>query len=89
MVLALERLGRKAEAARLLPHFSKFADTEKDSKNALQRAQARYLLALIATHDGDSESARKLLADALQAEPDLLAARLELRGDVVPISSNS
>ncbi len=86
MVLALERLGRGQEAARLTEHFKNFANTEKDSNNPEHLAEARYLLALIAKHEGESELGRQLLTEALQAQPDLLAARLELRGDVLPIS---
>ncbi len=87
MVLALERLNRADEAKKLEPHFTKFADTEKDSANPTHRAEARYLLGLIARHDGNYEESKRLFAGALEARPDLLAARLEMRGDTVPVAS--
>ena len=89
MVFALERMGRPDEAARLNKHFLTFAETEKDSKDGQRRAEARYLLALINKFEGRSEEARILLRQALDARPDLLAARLELRGDALdPIKAN-
>jgi tetratricopeptide (TPR) repeat protein len=87
MALALERLNRADEARNLEPHFTKFAETEKDSQNPTHRAEARYLLGLIARHGGNSEESKELFAGALEARPDLLAARLEMRGDTVPIAS--
>jgi tetratricopeptide (TPR) repeat protein len=81
MVLALDRLGRTEEAAKLVKHFADFADTEKDSTNALHRAEARLLLGLVKKHDGQNAEARKLMEGAVEAKPDLLAARYELRGD--------
>ncbi len=83
MVLALQRLGRAEEAARLSRHFEKFAETERDSTDSQHRAEARYLLALLSKYKGEPETARALLEQALNARPDLLAARLELRGDAV------
>ena len=83
MVLSLERLGRHDDAIRLSKHFEVFAETEKDSTNPVHRAAARYLLALINKYQGQSEEAVTLLNEALNAEPDLLAARLELRGDAI------
>ena len=55
----------------------------------MHRSAALYLLGLISQHDGHSEEARKLLTQALDARPDLLAARLDLRGDVLPSASKS
>ena len=90
MVLALDRLGRKVDATRLEKHFANFADAERDDPQPQHRAQARYLLGLIAKYDGHLEEPRALLTQALQARPDLLAARLELRGDVVdPLRGNN
>lgn len=82
MVLSLEKMGRAAEAASLLKHFEDFALTEIDDKSAQHRSEARYLLALVKKHAGETEEARKLMSDALAAEPDLLGPRYELRGDV-------
>ncbi len=89
MVLSLDRLGRSEEATQLEKHFANFADTERDSKAAGHRAAALYLLALISEHDRQSEQSRALLTQALEAEPDLLAARLALRGDVIKPSTNA
>ncbi len=90
MILSLERLGRSAEAARLEKHFENFAETERDSKDPLHRSEARYLLGLIKQHDGLKQEAHTLLKEALDARPDLLAARLDLRGDVIaPESTNT
>lgn len=83
MVLSLDRLGRSDEATHLEKHFSDFAETEHDSKSAQHRAAALYLLALVSQHDRHPEQARRLLKQALAARPDLLAARLALRGDVI------
>jgi tetratricopeptide (TPR) repeat protein len=83
MVLSLERLGRAQDAARLQKHFVNFAETEKDSTNPVHRSEARYLLALTGKHDGHADQARRLLAQALDAMPNLLPARLDLRGDVI------
>ena len=86
MTLALERLGRGDEAARLLKRFETFAAGERDERAAGHRAEARYLLALIRAHDGDAAESRKLLAGALEAQPNLLPARLETRGDLVEVA---
>jgi tetratricopeptide (TPR) repeat protein len=83
MVLALERLDRKEEAARLVTRFGNFARTELDDKRAYHRSESHYLLGLIAKHDGRTAEARKLFEGALKAQPELLAPRLELRGDEV------
>ena len=87
MVLSLDQLGRPGEATQLEKHFANFADTERADKNPDHRAAALYLLGLISQHDGHSEQARTLLTEALDARPDLLAARLDLRGDVLPAAS--
>ncbi len=83
MVLALDRLGRSEEASRLEQHFLNFAETERDDKQPTHKSAALYLLALISKHDRHPEQARALLVEALNARPDLLAARLSLRGDVI------
>lgn len=82
-VLSLEKLGHTSKAQDLVPHFDGFAKTEMDSTNALHRAQARYLLGLIAKNAGRKAEARKLMAESLQALPDSLPPRYELRGDVI------
>ena len=90
MVLSLEKLGRSAEAAGLQKHFANFAQSEVEDKSAERRAEARYLLGLIRKHEGRAGEARQLMDGAVDAQPDLLAARLELRGDVLdplPVSA--
>jgi len=82
-VLALERLRLQEKAKTLIPHFEGFARTEMDESNPVHRGQARYLLALIAKHDGQRERALKLLSDSLQALPDFVQPRFELRGDAI------
>jgi tetratricopeptide (TPR) repeat protein len=89
MLLSLDRLNRHAEAAQLVRHFQTFAETERDSTNPVHRAQARYLLALIEKYQGHSREAKSLLEQALVAEPDLLPARLELRGDAMESIGNT
>jgi tetratricopeptide (TPR) repeat protein len=83
MVLSLERLGRSAEAAGLEKHFENFAQAELEAKSTGHRAEARYLLGLIRKHQGLAVEACQLMDGAINALPDLLAARLELRGDVL------
>jgi len=83
MVLALEKLGRAEEAAKLVKHFQNFAETELESKTASYRAESHYLLALVKKHEGQAAEARKLIEEAVRIQPDNLAARLELRGDVI------
>jgi len=82
-VLALERLGLQEKAKSLIPHFEGFARTEMDETNPVHRGQARYLLALIAKHDGQREKALRFLSDSLQALPDFVQPRFELRGDAI------
>jgi lipopolysaccharide biosynthesis regulator YciM len=83
IVPALEKLGRSAEAVRLKQRFENFAASERDSGNGDYKAEARYLLALARKQDGRPDEAKALIAEALAARPDLLPARLELRGDVI------
>jgi tetratricopeptide (TPR) repeat protein len=83
VVLALDRLGQADEAKKFEQHFANFAETERDSDVARHRAEARLLLGLIAKRRQQAPEANQLLTGALEAEPDLLPARLELHGDVV------
>lgn len=82
-VLSLEKLGRTSKAEELIPHFDGFARTEMDSSNPVHRGQARYLLALIAKNAGQDTQARKWMTESLEALPDSIPPRYELRGDVV------
>jgi tetratricopeptide (TPR) repeat protein len=83
MVLSLGRLGRQQEAAELSKHFAAFAETEIDSDRVWRNGEAHYLLALVDKYKGQPEQARKLMAQAVQVEPDLLQPRYELRGDAL------
>jgi len=52
--------------------------------------QARYLLALIAKYAGRRDEALKLMKDAVEALPDFLQPRYELRGDAIdPLTANT
>jgi tetratricopeptide (TPR) repeat protein len=82
MVLALERLGRGAEAARLRKRFADFAQSELDDRSTFRRAEARYLLGLIRKDEGRLEEAQALFRGATEARPELLDAWLELRSEV-------
>jgi tetratricopeptide (TPR) repeat protein len=83
MALALDRLGKTTEASRILGELEGFARSQLDSGRVMRRAGSRYLLALLLKHKGEHAEARRLLDEALEIQPDLLGARLELRGDVV------
>lgn len=83
VVLALDRLGRKAEADKLQPRFVHFAQSELDSPKPLHRVEAGYLMALVAKRNGNPAEAKKLLKEAVTTEPDAILPRLELRGDVI------
>ena len=90
MVLALEKLGQQDKAASLIPHFDGFARTEMDETNRVHRGQARYLLELIAKYAGRRDEALKLMKDAVEALPDFLQPRYELRGDAIdPLTANT
>lgn len=82
----MERLGRKEEAARLQKRFESFALGERDARAPHRRAEARYLLALIRGHAGAAAESRRMLESALEAKPDLLPARLEMRGDLIEVA---
>jgi len=83
MVLSLDKLGRGDEAKSLIPHFDGFARTEMDELNPVHRGQARFLLAQIAKRDGHIDDARRFMTESLQALPNYLQPRYELRGDAI------
>jgi hypothetical protein len=61
-----------------------------DETNRVHRGQARYLLALIAKYAGRRDEALKLMKDAVEALPDFLQPRYELRGDAIdPLTANT
>lgn len=86
MVETLVRLGRAAEATRLEKRFEDFARGEIDARDLGHRAEARYLLGLISIRNGRTDEGRQLMQRALEAQPDLIPARLELRGDTVSVA---
>ncbi|WP_321475575.1 DUF5107 domain-containing protein [uncultured Paludibaculum sp.] len=81
IVLALDRLGRREEAASLQSRFVNFGQSEVDDRVRERSAEARYLLALIRKREGKTSEALTLLQNAVDAKPDFLAARIELRGE--------
>jgi tetratricopeptide (TPR) repeat protein len=83
MAPALRRLGRAQDAAALEQRLESFAQSEQGSRDAARRAAASYLLGLLRQHAGRPAEARDLFAAAVKAKPDLLAARLDLRGDTL------
>ncbi len=83
MVASFERLGWAAEGAPLEMRFEDFARGEIDARDSGRRAEARYLLSLAMVRRGRSDEGRKLMQQALEAQPDLIPARLELRGDTL------
>lgn len=83
VLLAVEKLGRKEEAARLLARFETAAKSALNAKSPARRAEARYLLALVERRAGRHDEARKLMQDAILAQADALPPRLELRGDTL------
>ncbi len=82
MALALEKLGKTAEAARLLESMRGYAEGQLEDRYRRYRAEARYLLALARKHEGLHREAAELLEQSIRLEPDEIAPRLELRGDV-------
>jgi tetratricopeptide (TPR) repeat protein len=88
MALSLEKIGRPEDARRLLERLETFAQRQLNAPRVGQRAQSRYLLALLRKREGRPDEARRLVEEALRLEPDSLAPRLEMRGDVIdPLSA--
>ena len=81
VVLALDHLGRKAEADALAVKFRDFAQSQLPLKRAHRQAEGHYLLALLALRSGDTAAARQHMEAALRVEPDFLPPRFDLRGD--------
>lgn len=77
-------LSRGDEGGRLEAKFEHFAETEMDDRQGTHRSEARYLLVLIDGHRGGAKFST-LLKDSLEARPDFLPARLELRGDTIQV----
>jgi hypothetical protein len=83
---ALDRLGRAEESTRLIKRFEDFAAGALDAKDASHRGEARYLPGLVRMRAGRLEEGREWLRKALEAQPDFLSARLELRGDALDLA---
>jgi tetratricopeptide (TPR) repeat protein len=83
MTFSLDRLGRQQEAAALAKQFQTVAESRNESADPLYRARAYYLQALVDEYQGNKEDAHKLMAQAVQTEPDYIDPRFELRGDAV------
>jgi hypothetical protein len=67
----------------LLARFEAAVQSALNAKSPARRTEARYLLALIERRTGRNAEARKLMQDAILAQADALAPRLELRGDTL------
>jgi tetratricopeptide (TPR) repeat protein len=83
IVLSLEKLGRHMEAANLAKQFKTVADSRQEGKEPFYVARATYLQGLIASFSGDPEEGHKLIAQAVQIEPNYIEPRFELRGDAI------
>ena len=85
VLFALDRLQRKPEADTLANKFRDFAQSQLPLKRAHRQAEGHYLLALLALRAGDTATAKQQIEKALQAEPDFLAPRFDLRGESVDV----
>ncbi|MES2222626.1 MAG: DUF5107 domain-containing protein [Acidobacteriota bacterium] len=83
MVFSLDRLGRSKESSALMQQFQTVADSRHESNDPMYRARAYYLQALIDEYNGNADKAHKLMAQAVQIEPDYIGPRFELRGDAI------
>ncbi len=83
MVFSLDLLGRQKEAATLVQQFHTVAESRHESSDPMYRARSYYLQALIDEYHGNRDEARKLMAQAVQIEPDYIGPRFELRGDAI------
>ena len=83
MALSLEKLGRHQEASDLAKQFKTVAESRQDANEPFYIARATYLRGLIASYNGDAEEGRKLVAQAVQIEPNYIEPRFELRGDAI------
>ncbi len=82
MALSLEKLGKTAEARRMLDKMKKFAAGQLYREQRKDRTEANYLLALVNKHEGDTGEAVRLLREAVNIMPDNPGPRFELRRDV-------
>lgn len=83
MMFSLDRLGRQKEAAAMVKQFQTVAESRHESADPRYRARSYYLQGLVEQYQGNMEQARKLMAQAVQIEPDYIGPRFELHGDVI------
>lgn len=83
MALSLEKLGKQEARAKLMATLEAFAQTQLDARNRYRQVNSRYLLALLKKYRGQKEEADQLLREALKLQPESIALRLELRGDLI------
>ncbi len=83
MMFSLDRLGRQREAATLVKQFQTVAESRHESADPMYRARSYYLQALVDEYNGNTEEAHKLMAQAVQIEPDYIGPRFEMRGDAI------
>jgi tetratricopeptide (TPR) repeat protein/DUF971 family protein len=83
MTFSLDRLGRQKEAATLMQQFQTVAESRHESTDPLYLARSYYLQALIDEYLANKEDAHKLMAQAVQVEPDYIGPRFEMRGDAI------
>jgi tetratricopeptide (TPR) repeat protein len=83
MVFSMEKLGRHQEASDLATQFKTVAESRQDANEPFYIARATYLRGLIAIYNGDAAEGRKLIAEAVQIEPNYIAPRFDLRGDAI------
>jgi tetratricopeptide (TPR) repeat protein len=83
MLLSLDRLGRHQEGVELMKQFKSFADSRIESPSPLIRANSYYMLGQIDQYKGQSEAAKKMMAEAVKLKPDYIDPRYELRGDTI------
>ena len=89
MVFALDRLGRRPQALELVKEFRTAADSRLESEDRQRSAAAHYLNGLIDKFEQNPAEASKQMQQAIEAEPDYIAPRFEVRGDVIdPLKTN-
>jgi hypothetical protein len=83
MVFSLEQLGRHQEAVELARQFKRVAESRQDANEPFYIARATYLRGLIVIYAGDTAEGHKLVAQAVQNEPNYIEPRFEMRGDAI------
>ncbi|MGC1869465.1 MAG: DUF5107 domain-containing protein [Acidobacteriaceae bacterium] len=83
MMFSLDRLGRQKEAEAMVQQFQTVAESRHESTDPTYRARSYYLQALVDEYNGNTDEAHKLMAQAVQIEPDYIGPGFELRGDAI------